>query len=131
MAARRRNEEVVQGKRPQPMLIKLFSGFFLFAILFIILIIPMVIFSSINPVLDENPIFTARLKLSLIDATGQPLLLYESVDDGSDLKAKDGKSPDEVKVADEPLIIIPPFSNHGFLPFLRNVVCSMRRLHGV
>ena len=26
-------------------------------------------------------------------------------------------------------IIIPLFSNHGFLPFLRNLICSMRRLH--
>ena len=26
-------------------------------------------------------------------------------------------------------IVIPLFSNHGFLPFLRNVICSFRRLH--
>ena len=26
-------------------------------------------------------------------------------------------------------IVIPLFSNHGFMPFLRNTICSMRRLH--
>jgi hypothetical protein len=55
MNARRLNQKVVQGHTPQPLLGKFINGLCIFSVLFAILLGPMVMFSSINPSLEEVP----------------------------------------------------------------------------
>jgi hypothetical protein len=101
MSTRRRDFEVVQGQTKQPLVRKMIYGGLIFGVLFLILVGPLVLFSGINPSLAANPLYSVNFRVNLVGSSGQPLVVYESVDAGLDSTDANGI------FIDNPLAIIP------------------------
>ena len=67
MAYRRVDALVLRGNRPQPPSRKATSGALIFGALLLLLVAPIVLFSSANPTLTPNPVLKAAMSLTLVN----------------------------------------------------------------
>ena len=81
MENRRLNKNVYSGGRRFPVLMKLLQGFTIFVAIIVLLLAPIFLFSSINPVLSANQVQGATLSVDLevrVDSTYSVYSLYQA-----------------------------------------------------
>ena len=76
MEARRMNRPVYSGGRKFPLVLKMLQGFSIFLGIIILLLAPIFLFSSINPVLSSNAVESASLSVDLEVRTNASLSVY-------------------------------------------------------
>jgi len=90
MAYRREQHEILSGKRRQPVHIKLLQGFLSFVIMMTLIMLPMILFSNLNPALQPNLVHTGSLEAQFsIASSGASVPIYSAQTVGSSLTGDD------------------------------------------
>lgn len=99
MAYRKRDEEVLSGRQPQPGIWKLVFGGLLFALLLFVLLFPALLFSTLNPTLQDNPVLTAHVSVGVVsDGFTFPLLAVPQPDLLTNITHIPGPFWDDIRV---------------------------------
>ena len=74
--ARRQNKEIYSGRDKFPLVFKMLQGFTIFTGIILLLLAPIFLFSSINPVLSPNKVTSANLNVELRVRVNSSLAVY-------------------------------------------------------